>query len=119
MGDVAFSMNTIAAFVSIGLGLLGLFAPHLIAEFVGIVADDPRGTTEVRATYGGMFIGLGLAALMAQDRAVFVTLGCGWLATAVARVFAIYRDKAMSGLNAGAVVMEAAMGAAFLIGPGS
>ncbi|MFT4569711.1 MAG: hypothetical protein ACI8TX_001580 [Hyphomicrobiaceae bacterium] len=118
MSDIPFSLNTIAAMISIALGLLGLFAPYFVAELVGIVADDPRGVSEVRATYGGMFIGFGVAALIAQDRAAFVTLGCGWLGAAVARVFAMYRDQAMSGANAGAVIMEAVIGAMFLFGPG-
>jgi hypothetical protein len=119
MGDIPFSLNTIASFVCIALGLLGMLAPHFVAEMVGIMADDPRGATEVRATYGGLFLGVGLAAFLAQDRAAFVTLGCGWFGAAAARVFGMYRDGSMSGLNVGGVVMEAVIGTMFLIGPGA
>ena len=48
-------------------GLFAYFDPLAMAEFLGITAVDPSGETEIRATYGGLVLGIGLLMLCESD----------------------------------------------------
>ncbi len=60
--------------------------------FTGLNISGPRGTSEIRSTFGGLFIGLGLAPLF-LDTTAYTMLGIGYLAIAAARAFSIVFDK--------------------------
>jgi Domain of unknown function (DUF4345) len=98
--------NTIGAGLTIGLGIVGLSNPTMVARLVGIMPTEPRGLSEIRATYGGLFIGLGGLALSAQDPIISATVGCGWMGAAIARLISIVIDRQMSKLNIGGIVLE-------------
>ncbi|MEY4862840.1 MAG: putative rane protein, partial [Pseudomonadota bacterium] len=49
-------LATLGAVVTIGLGLFGAIWPHRAAAFVGISPLGGLGVSEIRATYGGLFI---------------------------------------------------------------
>jgi hypothetical protein len=100
-------INSVGSAFSVLLGILGLFSPRTTAKFVGITAGEERGKSEIRATYGGVFLGIGVTALVLQDASVFTALGIGWLCAAVARIFGILVDKEFHKLNFGGVVFEA------------
>ncbi len=104
------SVNTLGGLVTVGLGALGLLWPMKVANMVSIQPDGLRGLSEIRATYGGVFLAVGLYALMSQDSDIFRALGFGWFGAAAARVFSIVHDESGSGTNYGAVVMEAVVG---------
>ncbi len=98
------------------MGLLGLFSPRAAAKFVGIEARSTLGISEVRATYGGLFIGLGLSILLfPQAEAYFVGSFC-WFGAAAARIASLVVDGSRSIQNLAGVVLESAFGGALLCG---
>ena len=109
------SINTFGALVTFGLGVFGLFWPHSVAKFVGILPDGERGISEIRATYGGLFLAMGLFAIIAQTSDVFRVVGVGWIGASSARAFSYVRDDSRSGANLGAIVMEAVIGVSMLV----
>jgi hypothetical protein len=113
--DLPVSINTFGAIITAGLGVLGLFFPMTAAKMVSIQPDGERGLSEIRATYGGIFLAIGLFAAIAQERSIFRALGIGWLGAAGGRAFSIWRDESYSGANFGALVVEALIGAALLV----
>lgn len=113
--DLPVSVNTFGALVTFGLGVFGLFWPWGVASFVGIIPEGERGVSEIRATYGGLFVALGLVAMIAQSPDIFRALGVAWIGVAAARSFSVVRDNSRSGANLGAVVMEATIGLLLLV----
>jgi hypothetical protein len=104
------------ALASALLGALGLCAPLRAARMVGLSPLGARGVSELRATYGGLFLGLGLAALLWQQPAAYGVAGIAWLGAAVARLASIVLDRSVSALNIGGVALEAVIGALLLAG---
>lgn len=100
----------LGAFFTLALGTLGLVAPRKIAGLVGIAPEGTLGLSEVRATYGGIFIGLGIACLLFQQSEVYVAVGLAWLIAAAARAASIFLDRAFSAKNAGGLIVEAGIG---------
>ena len=104
----------IGAAITIGLGLLGFMLPDVAASMVGIEAKCGLARSEVRATYGGIFIGLGVSCLWFQSYEMFLAVGIAWCLAAVARFIAIFIEHEASPKNIGAMVLEAGIGALFL-----
>jgi hypothetical protein len=115
MDQMSFSINTIGALVTAGLGLFGLFLPASAASFASIIPDGERGISEVRATYGGLFLAMGAFALVMQSPDVFRVVGVAWLGAAAARAFSVVRDNSRSGANIGGIVMEGLIGLSMLL----
>lgn len=113
--DLPVSVNTLGSLVTLGLGLFGLFLPHSAARFVGVTPDPERGLSEIRATYGGLFLAMGLWATIAQDTEVFRALGIAWMGAAAGRSFSVVRDGANTGANFGGIAMEATIGLTLLV----
>ena len=104
-------LGPLGAIITVGLGALGLLAPLRAARMVGLQPDGGRGLTELRATYGGLFVGMGLACLVMQDPAAYAVAACAWWGAAIARVVSIAVDRQLSWLNMGGVVLEGLIGA--------
>ena len=104
-------LANIGAVLTLALGLLGLFAPGKAAEMVELSARTHPGRSEFRATYGGLFVGLGLVPLATQEPVAFVVAGAAWLGAALARVVSIALDRALSPKNWLAVGFEGGIGA--------
>jgi len=86
-------LQLIAVLLTIGTGVLSLFWPRNIQGFTGLTAPGPRGITEIRAIFGGLFIGLGIAVLVLGTRQVYQTLGIMYLAIAAVRLVSIFLDR--------------------------
>lgn len=113
--ELPVSVNTLGALVTLGLGVYGLFWPLGVANFVGIVPEGGRGVSEIRATYGGLFLAMGLFAVVMQSTDVFRVVGVAWLGAAAGRSFSVVRDDSRSGANFGGIVMETLIGLSLLI----
>lgn len=113
--DLPVSVNTLGALVTLGLGIYGLFWPLGVAAFVGILPEGERGVSEIRATYGGLFLAMGLFAVVMQSGDVFRVVGVAWLGAAGGRCFSVVRDDSRSGANFGAIVMETVIGLSMLV----
>jgi hypothetical protein len=108
MSDVLASLGAI---LTVALGLLGLLAPLHAGRMVGLKPEGPRGLSELRATYGGLFAGLGLACLVLQAPAAYAVAASAWLSAALARLLSMAVDRNPSWLNAGGVALELVIGA--------
>lgn len=100
----------IGAGLTLALGVLGLVAPSRVAKLVSIVPEGKLGASEIRATYGGLFIGLGAGCLWVQKPEVYFVVGLAWLLAAASRILSFALDHSFSGKNMGGVIMEAGIG---------
>ena len=69
--------------LSIVMGLAALVEPVRFGAQVGLAADGPLGRSELRAVFGGVFVGLGLACLLSGARGAWLA-GAGVFAGGVA-----------------------------------
>jgi hypothetical protein len=98
---------------TIGLGVFGLLKPVETGAFVGITQVGSRGISEIRATYGGLFLALGTFAFINEGAGQVV--GIGWLGAATARGVSILWDRSYDPRNFGGVALEGVLGALLLI----
>lgn len=106
------SIALIAALASLTLGLLGFIAPQIALKLVGLNKDPAlaHSVSEVRATYGGIFMGMSLYALLSQEPHAFLTLAAAWLMAGFARILSAVIDRAPTPANFAGIVVELAIG---------
>jgi uncharacterized membrane protein len=102
-------LKIIATLATAATGLLAFIKPTATYGFIGLNANGVRGVSEIRAIFGGLFIGLGLAPLFLGTPA-FQMLGIGYLAIAAARTFSIVFDKSYAQSNLISLVTEIILG---------
>jgi uncharacterized membrane protein len=107
-------LKIIAALATVATGLLALVKPSAAYGFTGLNANGVRGVSEIRAIFGGLFIGLGLAPFFLGATA-YQMLGIGYLAIAAARAFSIVFDKSYAQSNIISLVIEIVLGAILII----
>ena len=107
-------LKIIAALATVATGLLALVKPSAAYGFTGLNANGVRGVSEIRAIFGGLFIGLGLAPLFLGATA-YQMLGIGYLAIAVARAFSMVFDKSYAQSNIISLVIEIVLGAILIL----
>lgn len=105
----------LGAVLTMGLGILGLFAPERAAQLVRIKPLGKMGLSEVRATYGGLFLGLSLCVLIMSSREVNIAVGFAFAGAVLGRVFSIIYDRAHERENWGGVILEGSIAALFLL----
>ena len=105
-------LSTIGAGASLALGLLGLVAPHAALRLVGLqmVPGLAHAISEVRATYGGIFVGMSLYALLSQEPHAFLAVAAAWIMASVARIISALLENAITPANIGGIVVELAIG---------
>ena len=108
-------LGYIGAIISVAAGLLGFLWPNHVSKVVGLRIPGPLGISEFRATYGGLFIGGGLAVLVIQSGDAATVLGCGWAGAFFARAISLLIDKSRSKENVAGLLIEAAMAALLLL----
>lgn len=96
--NILMILKIVAALATIATGLLALVKPAAVHGFTGLSADGPRGVSEIRSIFGGLFIGLGVVPFILGTSA-YVTLGYGYLAIALARLFSIMFDRSYAQSN--------------------
>lgn len=103
-------LANIGAVVTTLLGLLGLFLPDKAAAFVSISPVGLNGRSEIRATYGGLFVALGVACIVTQAEIAFMVAGAAWLGASVGRIYSALVDRNSDIKNIGGIMLEAGMG---------
>ena len=108
-------LKAIAAAGTAATGLLALFKPTSVYDFIGLVAPGPRGISEIRAIFGGLFIALGAAPFIfginnQNGHTAFMMLGIGYLAIAVVRLVSIFLDKSTASSNIISLAIEVVFG---------
>ena len=97
------------------LGVFGFALPQLAAAFVGLKPISAEGISEMRATLGSFFLGLGIACLWLQSPIAFTTVGIASIIAAIARLASLFIDRSFSIKNVGGVFTEAILGAMLLL----
>ncbi|MGJ3238266.1 MAG: hypothetical protein ACFE0Q_06130 [Anaerolineae bacterium] len=97
-------LRMIAAGASILFGILALIMPKRTAKAAALQVDTPAGQAEIRASWGGLFIGLGIAVLyLGTDDAYFV-FGIAYAITALVRAATWLHNRALI-TRASAIIM--------------
>jgi len=109
-------LNIVGAVGTVGMGLMGLLFPHTAARIVGLRPVSGAGRSEFRATFGGLWIALGLVPLISGAPLAYLMLGLGWAFTAIGRVISIVLDRAGDRQNWVAVLVEAGFAGLVLAG---
>jgi len=107
-------MPVAGAVITFGLGMLGLLNPLAAARFTSLEPKGKVGLSEIRATYGGLFAALGLAALLMPGSASHQVVGFAWAGAAIGRSGSVIVDRSLSPKNFGGILMEAGIAALFL-----
>ncbi len=92
------------------IGVASFIVPQTIQNFVDLHPRGPRGMTETRAVFGGVMMGLGLAALLFGTREVYRTLGFMYLGTAISRFVSMFIDRSFNTNNLFSLALEALLG---------
>lgn len=86
-------LNTLFAIASIALGVFGWLAPTYTLGTLNLTAHtDTMGTSEIRASAGCLFVGMGLGALLIGTPEAFAMLGFCWAGAAVGRLTSLALD---------------------------
>ena len=112
-------MNAIAYIggaLSVAAGVAGLLWPYRISRTIGLQLPSSLGVSEFRATYGGLFIGAGLAVLILGSRDAALVLGAAWFGAFLGRALSTVVDRSMSKENLAGLVIEAAIGTMLILG---
>jgi len=114
----------VVAFVIVLLGVVGLLYPERVLGLLGFAVQNPSHAAaamgEVRATYGGLFVVMGLAALFAAldpvaNRGRLRLIGLLWLGACAGRLLGVYLDGNPGLPGWGAAVFELLVGGALLV----
>lgn len=99
------------------MGLLGLLAPARCAAFVGLSARDRTASAEFRATYGGLFVALGVLPLWSGATMAFLAAALAWVGAACGRIVSMLVDGGWrEPRNYAAVAFESAFAALLAMG---
>ena len=105
------------AMITTLLGLLAFMAPRIAFQIARIEARVPDAIAEGRASFGGVFLSLGLGTILLAQPLVTLVLGGAWVMMALGRIVSMIFDRAVSPYNIAGTVFELALGAAALAAP--
>ncbi len=108
-------LQFIAIIATIAIGIFSLVAPRKIEGFTGLKALGGRGTAEIRAIFGGVFIGMGIAALLLEKSIAYPMFGIIYLTMGLVRVVTIFLDKSRESSNLISIASELLFGVLFLL----
>ena len=91
-------------------GIMGFFVPPSWLRFTGLRYEDKRGLTELRVTFGGFALGMGLAPILLNTPEAYHVAGYTYLSIAVSRAIAILYDKSFTRSNGISLIAEIAFG---------
>lgn len=96
----------LGALLNVVLGLAALVFPRRVADRLGLYLKGKLGLAEVRATFGGLFLGLGAFCLIQGHPLLFRMLGFGWLLVGTGRLVSMVIDESMTRDNVVAFSVE-------------
>jgi len=86
-------MNIIFAELSIGLGCFGWLAPRYTLGALDLkMGETTMGASEIRASAGALFVGMGIGALLLGTPEAYVMLGFCWCGAAMGRLTSLILD---------------------------
>tara|TARA_R110002073_G_scaffold152290_1_gene306792 strand:- start:791 stop:1135 length:345 start_codon:yes stop_codon:yes gene_type:complete len=107
-------LNLIFGLLSIGLGAFGWLLPRYTLETLHLTTHtDTMGLSEIRASAGALFVGMGAGAIYLNSTDGYALLGFCWIGAAIGRATSILLDGATR-KKIGFFVVEAVVGFAAL-----
>jgi len=91
----AMILKMIAAGASILFGIFALVVPKRTADAAALKADTPEGQAEIRASWGGLFIGLGIAVLYLGTDDAYSVFGIAYAITALVRAATWVQNRSL------------------------
>ena len=86
-------INIIFAALSIGLGCFGWLAPRYTLGALDLkMGETTMGASEIRASAGALFVGMGIGALLLGTPEAYVMLGFCWCGAAMGRLTSLLLD---------------------------
>jgi hypothetical protein len=86
-------INLVCALASIGLGAFGWLAPRYTLAALDLqMGSSTMGASEIRASAGALFVGMGLGALILSGPVAYAMLGFCWAGAAVGRATSLALD---------------------------
>ena len=86
-------INIIFALLSIGLGCFGWLAPRYTLGALDLTpGETTMGPSEIRASVGALFVGMGIGALILGTPEAYVMLGFCWCGAAMGRLTSLVLD---------------------------
>ena len=106
-----------SAAVTALFGLFMLFAPRLVLRLVRLqpAAGHPEAVGEIRAAFGGFYLGIGLCAILFAQPLIYLTLGLCWATAAFGRFVSMLSDSGNTLYNWVRLVLEGLLGALALV----
>ena len=87
-------INIICALLTIGFGLFGFLAPRYTASALDLEpTKTTMGLSEMRASVGGLFVVMGLAALWSGHPMAYAMIGFAFTGAVLGRVVSLIFDK--------------------------
>jgi hypothetical protein len=109
-------MPRIGALLMLLLGAVGFFKPKAFTDSMGIEMTRPDAWSEIRGVFGGMNLGLAIAALILNSPEVYMALGLGWTLVLLARFYSIAKDGMTFKATIPALVIDGGLAVLFLSG---
>jgi hypothetical protein len=110
-------LGQLGAAGTVAMGLLGLLSPNRASELTGLTATHRTAFAEFRATFGGLFVALGIIPLLHPHPVAFVVSGGAWLGAALGRTISIALDGGhREPRNYGGLLLESLLGGLVLAG---
>jgi hypothetical protein len=107
-----------APVVCLLMGLAALLQPERFAAQVGLAADGPLGRSELRAVFGGVFVGIAVACLVLATPGAYVAGGAAFLGGAGAKLLSAALERGVFPAALLGLVVDLVLGALFLWGAG-
>ncbi|MEP3512460.1 MAG: DUF4345 family protein [Lentilitoribacter sp.] len=87
-------MNAAFSLLTIGFGCFGFFAPRFTAAALDLEpTKSTMGLSEMRASVGGLFVVLGLAALWLNQPLAYAMIGFAFVGAALGRAVSLVLDN--------------------------
>jgi ABC-type Co2+ transport system permease subunit len=106
----------IAPIASLVMGLVALVFPDTFARQTGLAADGPLGRSELRAVFGGVFIGIGLACVLLGSAAAHVVGAAAFLGGATAKLLSAVLERGVLPAALPGLLVDLLLGALFVWG---
>ena len=108
-------LNPILALLTIAMGAFGFIAPRYTAAALDLTpGDTTMGLSEMRASVGGLFVVMGVAALLLGSPTAYAMMGMGFLGAATGRLISCLVDRPAESKAWVFFAIEAAMAAALI-----
>ncbi|UXN65202.1 DUF4345 family protein [Phyllobacterium sp. A18/5-2] len=110
-------MAWLSAATTVVFGLILFFAPRAALRVLRLQTkpERPEALSEIRGTFAGFYLGLGLSALVFAQPFLWIALGVSWGFTVFGRLISMMSDRGNTLYNWIWVIVELALAAGPLL----